>query len=159
MFSTGFWFPGKREGTSLPSQHTSAPTGDPDTQQTQAVRETHHASTHSNGAAQSHFPGQNQGGGRKPSPQPASTEERKKHGRFEAECIENRRENKVGGRARPAWPQVLQDGRWALPHWPLGVEESRGLGAGTSLRPGRCWHEVAELTHDSLLNAPAFRAE
>lgn len=40
--------------------------------------------------------------GEGPDHQPVSVEERKKQDRFEAEYIENRRENKVEGRAQPA---------------------------------------------------------
>lgn len=65
MPSFGFWLLGKREGTLLPSQHTSVPMADPDTQQMQAAPETHHMFTH-NRTVPPHFPGQNQGGERQP---------------------------------------------------------------------------------------------
>lgn len=58
--------------------------------------------------------------GEGPDDQLVSVEEKKKQDRFEAECIENRRENKVEGRAQTAWPKELQDGGWALPLLALG---------------------------------------
>lgn len=76
-------------------------------------------------------------GGESPHHQPGSEEERKKQDRFEAECIENRRENKVGGRVRPAWPQELQDGGWALPLLALRGRRDQRSGVGASLCPGR----------------------
>lgn len=89
-------------------------------------------------SSSSPFPGQNQGGsGESPDHQPGSAEKRKKQDRFEAECIENRRENKVRGRARPAWPRELQDGGWALPLLALRGRKDQGSGVGASLCPGR----------------------
>lgn len=75
--------------------------------------------------------------GEGPDHQPANAEERKKQDRFEAECIENRRENKVEGRAWLAWPQELQDEGWALPLLALRGRREQGSGTGASLCPGR----------------------
>lgn len=75
--------------------------------------------------------------GEGPDHQPVSVEERKKQDRFEAECIENRRENKVEGRAQPAQSQELQDGGWALPLLALRGRREQGSGTWASLCPGR----------------------
>lgn len=89
MLSIGFWLLGKREGTLLPSQHTSVPMADPDTQQMQAARS--HITEQSRPTSQARIREERDG----PDHQPVSTEERKQD-RVEAECIENRREDKVG---------------------------------------------------------------
>lgn len=79
----------------LPSQHTSVPMADPDTQQMQAAQEMQAARSHiteqSRPTSQARIREERDG----PDHQPVSTEERKQDG-FEAECIENRREDKVG---------------------------------------------------------------
>lgn len=94
--------------------------------------------THRNGLVQLPLPRpESARKGGDPDHQPGSAEKRKKQDRFEAECIENRRENKVRGRARPAWPRELQDGGWALALLALRGRKDQGSGVGASLCPGR----------------------
>lgn len=76
-------------------------------------------------AKQSHFTLRPEPGIREGAPTQGSNsaEERKKQDRAEAECIENRRENKVEKNSAQ-WPE-LQDGGWALPLLASGMQGSR----------------------------------
>lgn len=143
MSSKGFWFPecltwGREKGalTSKPahicthsrSRH-SADAGSMRTLTTGS----HTVTGQSHPTSQARIGEEGEG----PDHQPVSMEEKKKRDRFEAECIENRRENKVEGRAQTAWPKELQDGGWALPLLALGGRREQGSGARPSLCPGR----------------------
>ena len=88
--------------------------------------------------------------GEGPDHQPVSMEEKKKRDRFEAECIENRRENKVEGRAQTVWPKELQDGGWALPLLALGGRREQGSGA----RPSLSWEGLGMKELSSLMTPP-----
>lgn len=80
-----------------------------------------------------------------------SVEEKKKRDRFEAECIENRRGNKVEGRAQTAWPKELQDGGWALPF--AGPWGSKGAGV-RSMAFTLSWEGLGMKELSSLLTPP-----
>lgn len=139
--STGLWFPtsdpGKREG-SPGFQATTHPYPQQNQSHKQPT-ETRHTLTHRNGVVQRPLPRPESGrkwGRAQTTSQGARNKERSKTD-LRLSVLRTGEKNKVGGRARPAWPRELQDGGWALPLLALRGRKDQGSGVGASLCPGR----------------------
>lgn len=100
----------------------------------------------------------------------SSIEERKKQDRFEAECIENRTENNIGGRAQPGGRSCRMEVGLFLAGPPSrGLREQEAGGAWHEVPPtphSDVWHELTEQApcshgdepraHESCRHSPAW---